>query len=135
MGIDSTDIVTALQEFVVPITQNVSPVITVLILASASVLMTNFASNTTTVTVMTTVGVTLALGSGGALNPVGMALVATMCGSCAYFLPSSFAPIAMLHADEFSNRNRILKYGAMMIVVTPPVIAFIGYTIGSALVG
>lgn len=135
MSFESTGIVTAIQEFVVPITQSVPPGITALILAAAAVIMTNFASNTTTVTVMTTVGVTLALGSGGNLNVVGLALVATMCGSCAYFLPSSFAPIAMLHSDEYSNKNRILTFGAIMIVVTALVIGFIGYPLGSLLVG
>lgn len=133
MSLESTGIVTAIQEFVVPITANVPPIVTILILSGAAVLMTNFSSNTTTVTVMTTVGATLAIGSGGALNVVGISLVATMCGSCAYFLPSSFAPIAMLHADEYSNRNRILAYGAIMIVITSIIVALIGYPIGSML--
>ncbi|MDL2294512.1 anion permease [Ruminococcaceae bacterium OttesenSCG-928-D13] len=135
MSFESTGIVAAIQEFVVPITQQVPATITALILATAAVLMTNFASNTTTVTVMTTVGATLALGSGGALNVVGLSLVATMCGSCAYFLPSSFAPIAMLHADEYSNRNKILAFGAVMIVITSLVVGLLGYPIGSMLVG
>lgn len=135
MALDSTGIVAAIQEFVVPLTQNVPAGVTALILASAAVVMTNFASNTTTITVMTTVGVTLAIGSGGALNPVGLALVATMAGSCAFFLPSSFAPIAMLHADEYSNRNRILAFGAVMIVITSLVIGLVGYPIGLAVVG
>lgn len=135
MSADSTGIVDAIQERVTPLTQNVSPAVVAFILAAAATIMTNFASNVSTITVMTAVGVALAVGSGGSLSAVGLALVATMCGSCAYLLPSSFAPIAMLHGHEFSNRNRILLFGAIMIVVTSLVVGFIGYPVGVAITG
>jgi di/tricarboxylate transporter len=135
MSAESTGIVAAIQQNVVPLTQNVSAAVVVFLVAAVAILMTNFASNVSTITVMTGVGVALALSSAGAINPVGIALVTTMSGSCAYLLPSSFATIAMLHGDSFSSRNQIYLYGIIMIIVTSLVIGFIGYPIGCALTG
>ena len=135
MSADSTGIVAAIQQNITPLTQTMAPVVVVFIIAAASVLMTNFASNVSTITVMTGVGVALALSSGGAISPVGIALVTTMCGSCAYLFPSSFATIAMLHGNEYSNRNQIYLYGIIMIIVTSLIIGFVGYPIGVALTG
>ena len=84
---------------------------------------------------MTTVGVAVATASAGRLNPAGLALVTTMCGSCAYLLPSSFAPIAMLHGDKYSNSRTIYLFAIIMIVLSAVVIAFIGYPLGVALTG
>lgn len=135
MSADSTGIVTAIQQYITPLTQTMAPVVVVFIIAAAAVLMTNFASNVSTITVMTSVGVALALSSGNAISAVGISLVTTMCGSCAYLLPSSFATIAMLHGNEYSSRNQIYFYGIAMIIVTSLVIGFVGYPIGVALTG
>jgi len=131
MSADSTGIVAAIQQNITPLTQSVAPVVVVFVIATVSVLMTNFASNVSTITVMTAVGVALAASSGGAISAVGIALVTTMCGSCAYLLPSSFATIAMLH----SSRNQIYLFGIIMIVITSLIIGFVGYPIGCALTG
>ena len=135
MSADSTGIVAAIQQSITPLTQSVAPVVVVFVIATVSVLMTNFASNVSTITVMTAVGVALAASSGGAISAVGIALVTTMCGSCAYLLPSSFATIAMLHGHEYSSRNQIYLFGIIMIVITSLIIGFVGYPIGCALTG
>ena len=135
MSADNTGISQAIQAYVVPITQNIPAVMVVFVIALASVLMTNFASNVSTITVMTGVGVALALSSNGAISPTGIAFVTTMCGCCAYLLPSSFATIAMLHGDEYSSRNKIYFYGITMMIVTTLIITFIGYPIGCAITG
>lgn len=135
MSAENTGIVAAIQENIVPLTKSVSPAVVVFLIATVAILMTNFASNVSTITVMTGVGVALALSSGGAINPVGIALVTTMCGSCAYLLPSSFATVAMLHGDSYSSRNLIYMFGIIMIIVTALVISFVGYPIGVALTG
>ena len=75
---------------VAPLTANVSPIIVVLIIAFATVLMTNFASNVSTITVMTTVGVGLAMSTGN-IGAAAIAMVTSFCGSAAYLMPSSFA--------------------------------------------
>jgi len=133
MSMEATGVVAAIQQYIIPITEKVPAIITVLIIATTSVLLTNFASNVTTVTVMTGVAAALAMGSGGNLNAVGLCLVATMCGSCAYLFPSSFATIAMLHSDDYSGKKQIYSSAVVMIVLTALVITFVGYTMGNLL--
>lgn len=122
-------------ENLTPLTSSVSPVVVVLIITTAGVFLTNFASNVSTITVMTGVGVALALASSGAINPAGIALCTTMAGSCAYLLPSSFACIAMLHGNEWSDSKKIYVYGLIMMIVSSAAIAFVGYNVGCALAG
>ena len=69
---------------ITPLINSASPLVVVLIITFAGVCLTNFASNVSTITVMTGVGVALALASNGAINPAGIALCTTMAGSCAY---------------------------------------------------
>ena len=56
MSADSTGIVAAIQQNITPLTQSVAPVVVVFVIATVSVLMTNFASNVSTITVMTSGG-------------------------------------------------------------------------------
>ena len=118
---------------ITPLTASVSPLVVVLIVTSAGVLMTNFASNVSTITVMTGVGVTLALASGGAINPAGIALCTTMAGSCAYLLPSSFGCIAMLHGNDWSDSKQVYLFGILMMIVSSVAIGLVGYSVGCAL--
>ena len=135
LAADSTGLNAWITANITPLTASVPPIVVVLIITTAGEIMTNFASNTSTITVMTGVGVSLALSSGGAINPVGMALCTTMSGSCAYLLPSSFGCIAMLHGDDWSSSKKIYLYGIIMMVVTSFAIGLIGYTVGCALTG
>ena len=134
MSAESTGIVAAITQGISPLTERLPTSLVVLLLAAAGVVMTNFASNVSTITVMTTVGVAVAMATTG-FNPAGMALVTTMCGSCAYLLPSSFAPIAMLHGDSYSSSKKIYPLAVAMIILSSIVIAFVGYPIGCALTG
>jgi len=134
MANDATGIVATITDTIAPLTEKLSPSIIVFVLALMGVVITNFASNVSTITVMTTVGVAMAM-AGDVFNPAGIALVTTMCGSCAYLLPSSFAPIAMLHGDKYSDSKTIYPLAIAMMILSAVVIAFIGYPIGCALVG
>ena len=118
---------------ITPLTSSVSPIVVVLIITTAGVLLTNFASNVSTITVMTGVGVSLALASSGAINPAGIALCTTMAGSCAYLLPSSFACIAMLHGNDWSDSKKVYIFGIVMMVASSLAIGLVGYSVGCAL--
>jgi anion transporter len=118
-------------ENLVPITSTMPPILIVFILAFATTLMTNFASNVTTITVMTGVGVAIALSTG--INPMAVALTTTISGSLAYMVPSSFATIAMLHADEYSKGSTIIKYGFVCVIISSVVTTFIGYPLACLL--
>ena len=75
----------------------------------------------------------LALASGGAINPAGIALCTTMAGSCAYLLPSSFACIAMLHGNDWSDSKKVYIFGIVMMVASSLAIGLVGYSVGCAL--
>lgn len=132
---EATGVSAWITENITPLTASMPPAIVVLIITTAGVCLTNFASNVSTITVMTGVGVTLALASNGAINPAGIALCTTMAGSCAYLLPSSFGCIAMLHGDEYSNSKKVYIYGLIMMLISSLAIAFIGYTMGNMITG
>lgn len=132
---EATGVSAWITENITPLTASMPPAIVVLIITTAGVCLTNFASNVSTITVMTGVGVTLALASNGAINPAGIALCTTMAGSCAYLLPSSFGCIAMLHGDEYSNSKKVYIYGLIMMLISSLAIAFVGYTMGNMITG
>jgi len=118
--------------YFVPLLNGMSPIMIVLLIAFLTCLITNFASNVTTITVMTGVGVTLALAVGN-VNPVAIALTTTMMGSCAFIMPSSFGTIAMLHGNEYSKPSLIIKLGCVAAAVCVIVGTFVGYNICAAL--
>ncbi len=135
LSTESTGVNAWITANITPLTQAVSPIIVVFILTAASEILTNFASNTSTVTVMTSVGAALALASNGAINPIGISLCTIMAGSCAYLMPSSFATIAMLHGNEWSDSKKVYVYGIIMMIVTSIVITFVGYNVGCLVTG
>ncbi len=115
---------------VIPLTAGISPIMIAMLFAFVACALTNFASNVTSITIITGVAVTLALG-GSSLNPVAIALVTTFAGSCAYTFPSGFATVAMLHGNEYSNKAQIYKYGLAMIIVTTIITTLVGYNIAT----
>jgi di/tricarboxylate transporter len=129
---ENTGVSAFINDKIIPLTNGVSPITIVMILAFVTTFMTNFASNVTSITLMTGVGVSLALSS-GSLDPVAIALTTTMCGSLAYTFPSGFATIAMLHGNEYSSSNKIYKFGFAMIAVTTIIATYIGYNIATML--
>lgn len=111
---------------IVPITQSLPSFMTVVVIVGLTSLMTNFTSNVTTITLMTSVGLSIAMGSEG-LSPFGIALATTITGALAYMVPASFASIAVLYGEEYADGNTIFKYGAIVVVITTLVVSLIGY--------
>ncbi|MGL5436324.1 MAG: SLC13 family permease [Lachnospiraceae bacterium] len=126
-----------LSQFVIektaPIIESLPTMLLVLFLTGVTSIMTNFTSNVTTITLMTGVSVTVALGSGGALDPLSITLITTMVGALAYMVPASFASIGVLYGDEYSHGGTIFKYGAITVVITTLVATFIGYPLAMLL--
>ena len=50
-------------------------------------------------------------------------------------MPSSFACIAMLHGNEWSDSKKVYVYGLIMCVLSSLAIGLVGYNIGCALAG
>lgn len=116
-----------------PLTASVAPMVVIFIITAGSEIMTNFAANSATILVMTTIATTLAMSSGGSLNPAGMAMCVTMAASLAYLLPSSFGCIAMLHGDKWSDSKKVYLFGIIMMAVTCVIVSFVGYPISCIL--
>jgi len=115
------------------VTASMSPQMLVLVISFLTCLMTNFASNVTTITVMTGVAVAVALNT-PTLHPMAIAITTSMNGALAYAMPSSFATIAMLHGDENSNGGTVIRYGFVFVFISAIVTTFVGYPIISALI-
>jgi len=111
---------------IVPIAETLPPYLIVLLIVGLTSLMTNFSSNVTSVVLMTGVGVSIALGT-DSLNVFAIAMATTLTGALAYMVPASFASIAVLYGEEYSDGNTIFKYGAIAVVITTLVVSFIGY--------
>lgn len=127
-----------LNEFILenltPILQSVPTSIVIFIISFAAIVITNMASNVTTITVMTTVAVSLAASLPG-IDIVALAFTATASGALAFVLPSSYAPIALLHGDENSSSSKVISYGMLICVLFAIVVSFVGYPLFTAIVG
>lgn len=111
---------------IVPMTQTLPSFMTVIVLVTITSLMTNFTSNVTSITLMTSVGLSIAMGS-ESLSPFGIAMATTMTGALAYMVPASFASIAVLYGEEYADGNTIFKYGGITVLITVLVVSLIGY--------
>lgn len=125
-----------LSEFIVqnlvPVFESLPAFLIVIVLVGLTSLLTNFTSNVTTITLMTSVGLAVALGSDN-LNPMAIALSTTITGALAYMVPASFASIAVLYGEEYSHGPTIFKYGAFMVAITTLVVSLLGYSLASLL--
>lgn len=128
---DKVGLTAFITENVTPLTAGVQPLLIVLLIGFVTCVMTNFAANVPTITVMTGVGCAVALAGNSGLDPMAIALTTTFTGACAYMMPSSFATIAMLHADDYSDSGMVIRYGLLAVLLTAVVCAFIGYPLAA----
>lgn len=110
-----------------PVAEQLPTMALVLFLVAVASVMTNFTSNVTTVVLMTGVSTSIALGSGGTLDPFAIALTITMVSALAYMVPASFASIGVLYGEEYSDGGTIFKYGAITVIITTLIASFLGY--------
>lgn len=128
---DKVGLTAFITENVTPLTAGIHPLLIVLLIGFVTCAMTNFAANVPTITVMTGVGCAIALAGNSGLDPMAVALTTTFAGACAYMMPSSFATIAMLHADDYSDGGMVIRYGLLAVFLTAIVCAFIGYPLAA----
>ncbi len=115
------------QQNIMPVTNNLSPIMIVLFLVFLTSLLTNFTSNVTTITLMTNVAMLLTVGATNGVSPVGIALSTTITGALAYMVPASFASIAVLYGNEYSHGPTTFKYGFFTVLITTMIVTFVGY--------
>ena len=117
-----------------PIIGSMSPIIFVLFIALATVMITNFASNTVTVTLM--YSISLPLVYGGAIPGVDPAALTCVIGACACVAcatPPSTAHAAIAAGSGWLNTDTMLKYGLLWSVTAAVIFAVVGYPIAAAI--
>ena len=115
-----------------PLINGLSPIVFVMFVSVATVVITNFASNTVTVTLM--YSISLPLVYGGAIegvNPAALTCVigASACVACA--TPPSTAHAAIAAGTGWINPDTMLKYGLLWSVAAAVIFAAVGYPLAS----
>ena len=115
-----------------PIIGNMPPIVFVLFISLFTVIITNFASNTVTVTLMYSISLPLVYGGAIAgVNPAALTCVigAGACVACA--TPPSTAHAAIAAGTGWLNTDTMLKYGLLWSVAAAVLFAVVGYPIAS----
>ncbi len=116
-----------------PIIGGLNPIVFVLVVSVATVIITNFASNTVTVTLMYSISLPLVFG--GAIAGVHAAALtcvigASACVACA--TPPSTAHAAVAAGTGWLKTDTMLKYGLVWSIAAAVVFAVVGYPIAAA---
>ncbi len=117
-----------------PIIGDMSPILFVLIVSLATVIITNFASNTVTVTLMYSISVPLVMsGAVHGVNPAALTCIigAGACVACA--TPPSTAHAAIAAGTGWLKTDTMLKTGLLWSVMAAVVFALVGYPIAAAI--
>ncbi len=112
---DEYGIMPAVSEFMAPRLENFPILLLVIVFA---VLMTNLISNIVTTTVSFNLFVPVLLAAPLLASPAAATIAIGICASLAYALPSSIAHIALAGSSGWATSRDMLKYGAVMIVVS-----------------
>jgi len=102
-------------------------------LAMVLIVFTQVGASITAVTVFG--GVAMTFAATGVINPMVSMMIVAMLSAATFTLPSGFAPIAMLHGDEFSSSATVYKYGVPLALITGITAILVGYPIAMALFG
>lgn len=126
-----------LQAFIVdrlsPVLEAMGPFGIMFVLSAVLIAFTQIGASITAVTVFG--GVAMTLSATGVIHPMVSMMLVAMLSAATFTFPSGFAPIAMLHGDEFSNTARVYKYGTPIAIITMLSAVFVGYPIAYALFG
>jgi sodium-dependent dicarboxylate transporter 2/3/5 len=117
-----------------PAINGLSPMTFVFIVSLWVLMMTNFASNTVTVTVVYSVAMPLVLSNAiSGVNPAALTSIIGAGASIAMATPPSTAHAAIAVGTGWLNTDTMLKYGMMMSLISAFVLAFIGYPVAALL--
>lgn len=125
----------AFTQTLAPVFQNMNPMLFVLIVSVLAVLITNFASNTATVTIICSIVLPLVM-EGGAVSGVNAAALACVIGAAACVAcatPASTAHAAIAGGSGWVDTKTMLKSGLIESMIAAVMIAVVGYPILAAL--
>ena len=116
-----------------PLIGSLNPLVFVLFVSLATVVITNFASNTVTVTLMYSVSLSLVnSGAVTGVNPAALTCVigAGACVACA--TPPSTAHAAISAGTGWLKTDTMLKYGLLWSVAAAVLFAVVGYPVAAS---
>ncbi len=129
---DSVGITAVISSILSPLIGNMPPILFVLFISIVTIVITNFASNTVTVTLM--YSISLPLVYGGAItgvNPAALSCVigAAACVACA--TPPSTATAAVAAGTGWLKTDTMLKHGMLWCIGAAIIFALVGYPIAA----
>ncbi len=129
---EEAGITTIVSSALAPVIGKMPPIVFVLFIALFTVIITNFASNTVTVTLMYSISLPLVYnGAIAGVNPAALTCVigAGACVACA--TPPSTAHAAIAAGTGWLQTDTMLKYGLLWSVAAAVLFAIVGYPIGA----
>lgn len=132
MSLEKVGLSSFLTEVFTPLVQDMSPTTFILAVAVASVLITNFTSNTVVVTVFFTIATPIAAAMGN-VNIAVLGVLIGAAGSYAYATPTSTLPMAVVAGTDWVDVKAMLKYGMIMCIPSILALVFIAYPISNLL--
>lgn len=130
---EKVGLTTVFVNFLSPIISSMSPTFFVACVAVFTVMLTNFASNTVTVTLLYSIALPLVYN--GAIKGVSAAGLASVIGACACVAlatPPSTAHAAIAVGTGWLKTDLMLRYGLVLSVAAAVIIAVVGYPIAAA---
>ncbi len=131
---EEAGVTTVVSDALSPLIGNMNPILFVLVVAVATVVITNFASNTVTVTLMYSISLPLVYGGAIAgVNPAALTCVigASACVACA--TPPSTAHAAIAAGTGWLKTDTMLRFGLLWSVTAAVLFAVVGYPIAAAI--
>lgn len=119
-------IIEMIGEFVSSITQ-VQPLVFILAVTLIVLLMTEVMSNVALVTIL--IPVIIGVANGINLNPLLLVIPATLASSCAFMMPISTPPNAIVFSSGHISMKDMMKAGIWLNLISVLVIALLGYWI------
>jgi sodium-dependent dicarboxylate transporter 2/3/5 len=119
-------------ERIAPALSSMPPIICVLLLVSIGIIMTNFASDAVTVTLLTSIAVPMVIS--GALPGLNAAAVTYLCGLAACIGPATAigsASAAIASGDGYLQPLPMLGWGMLLSLLSGVILTFVGYPLAN----
>ena len=129
LGEPTTGITGFVTGIITPLTEGLSPFVVVLILAVASVVLTNIANNVPVGIIFVSVGVPLCFTMG--INPVIVAITVAISANMSFTIPPSFVPVGFAYADPYCEGKTVLKNGIFVALLACVVCGLLIYPLAT----
>ena len=117
-----------------PLIGNMPPMVFVFFISFFTVMLTNFASNTVTVTLIYSISLPLVYGNAIAgVNPAALTCIIGAGACVALATPPSTAHAAIAAGTGWLKTDIMLKYGLLLSLACAIVLAFVGYPLAAAI--